>query len=594
MAKFEYLNYKDVNERLANLVNNTNSKIKVVKKEPLGYTDFKLPIEHYRMGQGLKHIVVTGSYHSAEIITTIFIVHLMEELALNGGFNPKEYTIDFIPIVNPEGYLITTQMQDLYLAKANTEDEKIKLAKDYWAAYKQDAVNTLNANKMLKKEDLTVINILRGKKEYEALFDDVNLDDYLKDYPELKESVVEIIKKNGYSAGVLAAWTANGHGIDLSQNAPFNSLIEKYKKNGPCYSGTVYSNIRKDVPGPINTPCRDLNNFTFEVENKHMLNFLWNLEHTKDVSIEAFLNYHSVMGKIYQKPIEEDCVVNLYDIDYSKKLIENYNGARVIRSENAYDIIEDVDPFNYINEYFRLRYGINIQVELSRMGSNPIGPLADPDTFMNITVKPNIEAFKKFVNDLEFIKEYSKFINNLVFLFNNKRKNNNESILDSKEVYRLIDNICCKTPTLYTKLKEELKNKNYNAHVITYLFHLIETSLENKEIKEESESIKKRVIYASNSVDKFTERYTAFINDIVDRLNKDRVAKKQDLLNSDEIELLIDNICKDYPEIYTKLKFELNKEEPNEEIINELEIHLSRLINNQIKMLNLLPNKIRN
>lgn len=44
------------------------------------------------------------------------------------------------------------------------------------------------------------------------------------------------------------------------------------------------------------------------------------------------------------------------------------------------------------------------------MGSNPIGPLADPDTFETITVKPNLEAFKNFVKNYDFIKNYSTFI----------------------------------------------------------------------------------------------------------------------------------------------------------------------------------------
>lgn len=109
MAEFQFLSYEDVNRRLNDLVNSVDSKVKVKKEYPLGFTAFNLPIEHYSMGSGPKHIVVTGSYHAAEIITTIFVVRLMEELAANpGDFNFDEYTIDFIPIMNPEGYLITT------------------------------------------------------------------------------------------------------------------------------------------------------------------------------------------------------------------------------------------------------------------------------------------------------------------------------------------------------------------------------------------------------------------------------------------------------------------------------------------------------
>ena len=89
MNDFQFLSYKEVNERLERLVNNPHNKIAIKKEYPLGFTSFNLPMEHYTIGNGPKHIVVTGSYHAAEIITTTFVVRLMEELATNpGDFNP--------------------------------------------------------------------------------------------------------------------------------------------------------------------------------------------------------------------------------------------------------------------------------------------------------------------------------------------------------------------------------------------------------------------------------------------------------------------------------------------------------------------------
>ena len=108
----------------------------------------------------------------------------MESLVDDKEFKKDEYTIDFIPIVNPEGYLITTSMQDLYLGKNTTEEEKIAKAKVYWASYREDA--TIPAK--VKKGELPESS-LREKKKYQALFDDVNLDEYLRDYPEIKENV---------------------------------------------------------------------------------------------------------------------------------------------------------------------------------------------------------------------------------------------------------------------------------------------------------------------------------------------------------------------------------------------------------------------
>ena len=123
MEKFAYMNYDDVYKKITEIINNQNSKNKVTKEKPIGYSEYGLPIDHYTIGTGPKHIVVSGSYHAAEIITTIFVVRLMEAMSKDDGFKVDEYTIDFIPIVNPEGYLITTSMQDLYLNKYQTEEE---------------------------------------------------------------------------------------------------------------------------------------------------------------------------------------------------------------------------------------------------------------------------------------------------------------------------------------------------------------------------------------------------------------------------------------------------------------------------------------
>lgn len=50
-----------------------------------------------------------------------------------------------------------------------------------------------------------------------------------------------------------------------------------------------------------------------------MLNFLENLSHERDQEIIAYFNYHSVMGKMYQRPVKEEGMLNLYGIVMRKK-----------------------------------------------------------------------------------------------------------------------------------------------------------------------------------------------------------------------------------------------------------------------------------
>lgn len=564
MAKFQYMNYQDVNDRIEKLMHDNESINEIKKERPLGYTEYGLPIQHYTMGNGPKHIVISGSYHAAEIITTIFVVRLMEDMAKDAEFKKDEYTLDFIPIVNPEGYLITTSMQDLYLGDNTTEEEKILEAKTYWASYRADA--TIPAK--VRNGELPETAMLE-KKSYQALFDNVNLEEYLKDYPKIKESVLNIVQKNNYPVGVMAAWSANASGIDLSQNVPYNPAIKTLlEADGPVYNHLAYANTRKDIPGPVNTPCRNLEHFTFEAENLAMLNFMEELNAKKEEEIIAYFNYHSVMGKMYQRPVKEDWLLKLYNIDYEKKVIENYVSSRIFRSGNAYDIIESEDPYSYINEFLRLRYGIDIQVELSRMGSNPIGPLADPEVFENVTIKPNIKAFKYFVRNYDFILNYSSFIRSLVSKL--KEEHIEFSVY---QIYDLIDKIVRENPTLYTKLQEELRNKeSNNAHVISYFYQELKESLNSN--TKENEEVKKFDVE-----DKFNIGFHEFLDSFVTELNNNR----KDALTKDDIYLLIDNIFRDYPELISKIKYNSLHNLATDELYQEL----SFLIHNQIKMGNL-------
>lgn len=564
MAKFQYMNYQDVNDRIEKLMHDKESINEIKKERPLGYTEYGLPIQHYTMGNGPKHIVISGSYHAAEIITTIFVVRLMEAMAKDAEFKKDEYTLDFIPIVNPEGYLITTSMQDLYLGDNTTEEEKILEAKTYWASYRADA--TIPAK--VRNGELPETAMLE-KKRYQALFDNVNLEEYLKDYPKIKESVLNIVQKNNYPVGVMAAWSANASGIDLSQNVPYNPAIKTLlEADGPVYNHLAYANTRKDIPGPVNTPCRNLEHFTFEAENLAMLNFMEELNAKKEEEIIAYFNYHSVMGKMYQRPVKEDWLLKLYNIDYEKKVIENYVSSRIFRSGNAYDIIESEDPYSYINEFLRLRYGIDIQVELSRMGSNPIGPLADPEVFENVTVKPNIKAFEYFVRNYDFILNYSSFIRSLISKL--KEEHIEFSVY---QIYDLIDKIVRENPTLYTKLQEELRNKeSNNAHVISYFYQELKESLNSN--TKENEEVKKFDVE-----DKFNIGFHEFLDSFVTELNSNR----KDALTKDDIYLLIDNIFRDYPELISKIKYNSLHNLATDELYQQL----YSLIHNQIKMGNL-------
>ena len=98
------LDYEEMQELLYSF-----DKDIIVKHEPIGFTNFGMPIDHYSYGHGDYHLIITGGTHSSELITNIFVIRFMEKLSNKEIFiDPNVYTIDFIPFVNPEGTVIVT------------------------------------------------------------------------------------------------------------------------------------------------------------------------------------------------------------------------------------------------------------------------------------------------------------------------------------------------------------------------------------------------------------------------------------------------------------------------------------------------------
>ena len=56
MHQFQYLNYQDIKKRINDLIL-IDSPNKITKEKPLGYSEYGLPIDHYKIGNGPKRIV---------------------------------------------------------------------------------------------------------------------------------------------------------------------------------------------------------------------------------------------------------------------------------------------------------------------------------------------------------------------------------------------------------------------------------------------------------------------------------------------------------------------------------------------------------
>ena len=375
------LDYNEVNKILDSF-NNTIVK----ENEPLNYTEnAKLPIRYFTLGNGNKHIVVTAAWHSNEIITTSFVIELMQYL-VNNNYQFNNFKIHFIPILNPEGYLINTSAIKRKLPSKNIT----KYCYEYYKNFKYDALNPNNKVKL-----------------HQLMFKDIDYTCIDNEYFILRDKVQDIL--SNHPKGSIIDWSSNGNGIDLNSNT-VNKLVSQNEYNKQA----TYNNIRLDIPSPIGYPGNNKDiNFTQEIEILSLKNLL---ESLKD-NIYGYFNYHSIGGIIYNRPESNDNFITLYNYLLSK-YYQTYTNYKVIRNKS--NIITSV------NDTLRIKYLGNLLIELSPMMGNPIGVYGDINNYNN-TINSNI---KSFINTLYSIDEILSTTNNLL----NNDIEKSLDIIDSKKL----------------------------------------------------------------------------------------------------------------------------------------------------------------
>lgn len=367
----------------------------ITEREPIGWTaNEKLPIRHFTLGNGPKQVVVAGSQHANEIITVSFVLELMNYLSKN-NIVFEDLTIHFIPMLNPEGYVVISSAIKERLGKNSTDSEKIKFCFDYYKAFRNDTINRDNPF-----------------KQHQKIFEGIN-NNSIKGYSILKDSVGEILIH--HPKGSIIDWASNGNGIDLNANTKIN-----IKKEGTLNKTIAYNNIRADIPSPIGHPGNNQSkNFTQEIEIISLENLLKSLKN----NCVAFLNYHSVGGLIYQRPENNDRFITNYNY-----LLSKFYQEHTIKNNGNYDIKKGQSGRAIsVNDQLRQKYPGNILVELSPMGGNPIGPFGDPNNIKN-TIESNIYSFIYTMSNLDKITLLTK-------------KSLEDSATSTEEIYKDIDKL---------------------------------------------------------------------------------------------------------------------------------------------------------
>ncbi len=354
------LSYNKVQNLICYLENNFRDKFKF--DDVVCKTSFDYQINSYKIGTGRKHIIIFGGTHGCEIITVYFVLEFILTLLLNDKLYNEyanKYTFHFIPILNPEGYTISTSNLLANTSKLSIEELE-KFATNYLQCYEQDDYLALQGKKLDK----------RYKKAIQASIE--NIPDI-----DIQRSVKKILKSCKLDESVLPIWSANGLGIDLNSNSihKFKEIkkLRKLQKVGKLR----YNDIPVTKPSPLSYP----GSCTFDKrvpENVGLYKYIKKIYSLKDTSedekLTSIFSYHSTGGEIY----------GFCDLAYANKKQIEIQSAGMLEYEKY-------TGYSKINE--KLKYGVmdfyrvaldnvcSLTIELSKVNANPIGFLSNIDNF---------------------------------------------------------------------------------------------------------------------------------------------------------------------------------------------------------------------
>ncbi len=365
------LDYEEMNELLDYLDKNI-----IQKCDPIGYTNFDYPIDHYKYGHGDNHVIITAGTHGAELITNVFVVRFMEKLSKGEiSIDPDIYTIHFIPFVNPEGTIIVTKaIRSLIPRNISFDQEQTYCLTYYRNSYIEGQYATKYDDMDNKLQEWmfrhATPSLLEGK---------------------LGESVDELIKKYNLPKGVMINWSSNGRGVDLNSNIEFSEYIDKIKSS-KTYSKLHLNNLRRDVPGPVGCPFYEVEG-EIEPENKALLNF-YNEVNDKYNLIGSFI-YHSCGNIVFC--LSETKEKNPWKPDFNENDVkDNFLVANKYAEISKYKVIGR-DAYTTMDAKLKTLFPVSILIELGGVRATPLSQ------FMDLDLPGSGEDFKnvysKIIND---------------------------------------------------------------------------------------------------------------------------------------------------------------------------------------------------
>ena len=241
------------------------------------------------------------------------------------------------------------------------------------------------------------INTSQVKKLHQKMFEKEVTKTHNKD---LAKDIYNI----GFVKGSEVTWDATGGllPINLNSNSKSNRGIDAIKNNLVVYGVNSRRNIRNYFPGPLGLPTKDINNFSYAIENK-ALYYLIESSYKRN-RYAATILYHGTGGGIYYKPYQYNMDEEQYEI-YSKN---NKELASIYSLETDYQLYKTLLNNSY-DDYLRATFPNVLLVELSKMGGNPLGPYGDINNYERVMLN-NTNALNAITKHLteEYTKKLSK------------------------------------------------------------------------------------------------------------------------------------------------------------------------------------------
>lgn len=346
-------------EQMLDVLDSLDSKI-IKKERPIGFTYFGYPINHYVYGSGKYHVIITGGTHSAELISNVFVIRFMEKISKGEVVIPVDFTLHFIPILNPEGTIIVTKAIRTLISRDISDEDEQSFCLTYYRN------SHIEGDYVLKYGD-------RGDKLQQLMFRHAEPKILGEENKALRDNLIKLFKENDLPTGCMINWSCNGRGVDLNSNIESSEFINRVKSGEEIYAPLHLNNIRRDKLGPLGRPYFSKAG-EIEKENEALLNFYKEIKEEYDF-VGSFI-YHSCGNIIYYLggAKEENPWVNL-----TKEMEDdNYLVAKAYGDEVNYKL-EGLDIYTTMDAKIKSLFPISLLIELGGIRSTPLSQFMDLD-----------------------------------------------------------------------------------------------------------------------------------------------------------------------------------------------------------------------